>query len=58
MLFKRKGNPPEQVRLRLGCLDTEPGGTIDQRPVAHVFVAEKPCWSEITDGLPQFATRP
>lgn len=53
-LFKRKGNPPEHVRLRLGCLDTEP----NQRPQSHVFVADKPSWSEITDDLPQFASRP
>jgi hypothetical protein len=53
-LFKRSAANPELVRLRLGCLDSE----IDEKPVAHVFVAEKPAWSEITDALPQFARRP
>jgi|SRR4051794_33111996 hypothetical protein len=52
-VFLRSAAMPEIVRLRLGCLDCE----IDQRPLAHVFVAEKPAWSEITDSVPQFATR-
>ena len=53
-LFKRFGDGRKQIRIRLGCLDTE----IDERPIAHVFVSEKPAWSEITDSLPQFATVP
>lgn len=53
-LFKRTSRHPEAVRLRLGCVDTE----IDERPLAHVFVGEKPKWSEISDGLPQYETKP
>jgi len=53
-LFKRSSASPQQVRLRLGCLDTE----LDQQPQFHVFVAERPTWSEIHDALPQFATLP
>ena len=53
-LFKRKGTPSEFIRLRLGCLDTE----FEERPELHVFVSEKPAWSDISDGLPQFATVP
>jgi hypothetical protein len=55
-LFKRKPgvSDHDMVRLRLGCLDTP----IDERPVCHVFVAEKPEWSEICDGLPQFDRAP
>jgi hypothetical protein len=53
-LFKEDKNRPSQVRLRLGCLDSE----LDQIPLFHVFVSEKPSWSEITDALPQYATRP
>jgi hypothetical protein len=49
-LFKRSANTPSVVRLRLGCLDVE----IDAKPTLHVFVAEKPAWSEITDALPQY----
>ena len=51
-LFKDAGG--SQVRLRLGCLDSD----VDQTPAFHVFVSEKPSWSEITDSLPQYATRP
>lgn len=50
-LFKRMGNPQSHVRLRLGCLDSE----VEQRPELHLFVSEKPRWSEITDALPQLA---
>jgi hypothetical protein len=54
-LFKEDVNRPHQVRLRLGCLDSDDVG---QTPQFHVFVSEKPSWSEICDGLPQYATRP
>lgn len=50
-LFKRRGG---EVRLRLGCLDSE----ASVKPQCHVFVGEKPAWSEITDGLPQFERAP
>ena len=53
-LFKRNDSQPQVVRLRLGCIDTE----IQERPLAHVFVSEKPKWSEICDGLPQYDARP
>ena len=54
-LFKREGGHPEQVRLRLGCLDDD---GFAKRPELHVFVSSKPCWSEITDTLPQFERLP
>jgi hypothetical protein len=53
-LFKRDAAQPNVLRLRLGCVDSD----LDATPVGHVFVSEKPSWSEITDTLPQFATRP
>ena len=53
-MFKEDVNRPYQVRLRLGCLDSD----LQQTPLLHVFVSEKPTWSEITDDLPQYATRP
>lgn len=53
-LFKRDDARPEVLRLRLGCVDTE----LEERPLVHVFVGEKPAWSEITDALPQFDKRP
>jgi len=54
-LYKRWAADPGRLRLRLGCLDTD---AIDERPLAHVYVGEKPEWSEITDALPQFDKRP
>jgi hypothetical protein len=53
-LYKEDANRPDSVRLRLGCLDSD----AEQTPLFHVFVSEKPSWSEITDGLPQHARRP
>ena len=42
---------PEQMEIALGTLDDDPG----LRPVAHIFVASKAPWFEITDSLPQHA---
>jgi hypothetical protein len=53
-LFKRDAHHPELVRLRLGCVD----GEFTERPLAHVFVSEKPAWSEISDDLRQFERAP
>ena len=53
-IMKRFAAKPDQLRLRLGCLDSD----IDERALAHVYVSEKPSWSEIHDGLPQFDTAP
>ncbi len=48
-IWSRRPSDPEIVRLRLGTLDGDPG----RRPAAHVFVALKAPWFEITDGLPR-----
>ncbi len=53
-LFKEDAKHPYQVRLRLGCLDSE----LTEAPFAHLYVSEKPSWSEICDGLPQYSTSP
>jgi hypothetical protein len=37
-----------------GALDTDPG----VRPFAHIFVASKAPWFEITDAIPQFPEMP
>jgi hypothetical protein len=37
-----------------GALDTDPGMT----PMAHIFVASKAEWFEITGTVPQFAQMP
>lgn len=51
---KRSTTHPEQIRLRLGCLDSE----LTERPHCNAFVSERPTWSDIHDDLPQFATLP
>jgi hypothetical protein len=53
-LFKEDKSRPFQVRLRLGCLDSDQ----PQAPILHVFVGEKPSWSTISDDLPQYPGRP
>jgi hypothetical protein len=53
-LFKRSARNPAEVRIRLGSLDSE----LEQKPMCHVFVAEKPAWSEIDDALPQYRRLP
>ncbi len=53
-IMKRTSDRPDKVRLRLGCLDGDPG----IKPAAHVFVSERPKWSEIRDDLPQFEEAP
>lgn len=53
-LFKRSARNRSEVRLRLGTLDS----ALDQRPLFHVFVSEKPSWSDICDPLPQHERTP
>jgi len=53
-LFKRDDQNPHLIRLRLGAVDTP----FEQQPLAHVFVSEKPPWSEITDDVPQYDRLP
>jgi len=40
--------------LPVGCLDEDPGA----RPLAHIFVASRAPWHEITDALPRFDAYP
>ncbi len=42
------------VLVPAGSLDGDPG----VRPAAHIFVADKAPWFEITDSLPQHAQMP
>lgn len=51
MLAGRDPNAPSRYGIALATLDDDPG----VRPEAHIFVASKAPWFEITDGLPQFA---
>ena len=52
-ILKRTDARPENIRLRLGTLDTDPG----IKPFRHIFVASKAAWTEITDNLPVFEKR-
>jgi hypothetical protein len=49
-VYKRRDTAPEVVRIRLGTLDDDP--RLAAR--AHIYVADKAPWFEITDALPQF----
>lgn len=54
-LFSRRDAMPDQLRLRIGTLDTAvPPAT----PIAHVFAASKAEWFELCDSHPQYAERP
>lgn len=48
-ILKRKSNAPNDIRLRMGTLDTDPG----VKPSKHSHVKSKASWFEIKDGLPQ-----
>ena len=43
-----------RVFISVGCLDDDPG----TGPVAHIFIASKAPWQEITDDLPQHEEYP
>ncbi|MBM0105527.1 GFA family protein [Steroidobacter sp. S1-65] len=42
------------VVVAFGPLDTDPGA----QPSMHIYVANKACWFEITDSIPQYQTLP
>lgn len=48
-LIKRKVKDPENLRLRVGTLDSDPRVKISK----HSHVRSKAPWMEIKDGLPQ-----
>lgn len=50
-ILSRTKIKPGQVRVRLGTIDAD----ISERPAAHIFVASKANWEEITGDLPQYA---
>jgi hypothetical protein len=45
---------PEAIWIAVGSLDDDP----QMRPEAHIFVASKAPWHEITDVLPRFEEYP
>lgn len=52
-IISRRLALPDVVRVRAGTVD----GAISARPRAHFHIASKADWWDITDDLPQFATR-
>lgn len=48
-LIKLDAARPEEIRIRLGTLDSDPG----TKPSAHIFVGSRAPWTVITDDLPQ-----
>jgi hypothetical protein len=48
------GASGERAFMPAGCLDDDPG----VRPIAHIFVASKAPWDEISDALPCLDTMP
>lgn len=53
-ICSKRDTMPESVRLRVGTLDTP----VTEKPVMHIFVADKAEWYEICDDLPQYDERP
>jgi pimeloyl-ACP methyl ester carboxylesterase len=49
-LFNHNEHVPQIRSVRLGVVDGDPG----VRPRAHIFVASRAPWTEISDGLPTF----
>lgn len=48
-LIKRKAKDPENLRLRVGTLDSDPSVKISK----HLHVGSKAPWVELGDGLPR-----
>lgn len=49
-ILSKSESRPEQVRVRLGTIDSE----ISERPIAHIFATSKASWENITEDLPQY----
>ena len=51
-ILSKNTQTPGTVRIRLGTIESN----INEAPEAHIFVASKANWDEITDQLPQYDT--
>lgn len=49
-IMSRNSSIPENIRIRLGTIESD----ISELPEAHVFVASKANWEEISGTLPQY----
>ncbi len=52
-IYARLETKPEQIRVRLGTLDT----ALPDKPQGHIYAASKAQWDEIRDALPQYPGR-
>ncbi len=48
-ILKRRDSSPDNIRLRLGTLDCDPG----IKPSKHIYVGSKAAWVDIVDDLPR-----
>ena len=53
-VMSKNSNHPDNIRIRLGTIESD----ITQRPQAHIFVASKANWEDITGSLPQYDEYP
>ena len=51
-IMSRTESRPEQVRVRLGTIDSD----IRERPMAHIFATSKANWEDICGDLPRYET--
>lgn len=51
-IISKNSLKPDRVRVRIGTIES----AIKERPMAHIFVASKANWEEITGDLPQYET--
>ena len=49
-VMSRNSLNPEIIRIRLGSIESD----ISERPEAHIFVASKANWEEISSNLPKY----
>jgi hypothetical protein len=49
-IFSKNDSNPKRIRVRLGSIESD----IEERPIAHIFVASKANWEEISGSLPQY----
>lgn len=50
-ILNKNTQTPDTVRVRVGTIESD----INETPEAHIFVASKANWDEVTDNLPQYA---
>ena len=49
-IMSKNSLTPDMIRVRLGTIESD----IVERPEAHIFVASKANWENISDNIPQY----